>query len=257
MNPMLTTLLTVAAASVVGSLHCAAMCGGLVSFTCGTSERPRLAQVAYHSSRLAVYSGLGAVAGYLGQSLNQRVDIAGYQNLTGLVTGGAMVGWALFSLTRRWQARLSATSESKARVATAAPGERLVPLSPRKPKNALGGWFAKIHALPSVLRGALLGLTSAVLPCGWLYAFVTAAAGQGAPGAGALLMGAFWLGTLPMLIGLGGLVSLLGGKAQRMLPQLSLIVLLALGLGTIAFRQPGGRSDMPAAGDAASPHSCH
>jgi uncharacterized protein len=245
---MLNTLLTVAMASLVGSLHCAAMCGGLVSFTCGTSESPRLAQVVYHGSRLVVYAGLGAVAGYVGQSLNRHIDVTGYQNLTGLATGGAMIGWALFSLLRRWRAKSSPAPVARS---------PLVALAARKPRtNRLSTWFARLHTLPSVLRGALLGLTSAVLPCGWLYAFVTAAAGRGAPGAGALVMTAFWLGTLPMLLGLGGLVSLLGGKAQRYLPQVSVVVLLALGLGTIAFRQPGAH----AAGASTQPpnhHSCH
>jgi uncharacterized protein len=219
-----------------------------VSFTCGTSESPRLAQAVYHGSRLVVYAGLGAIAGYAGQSLNRHVDIAGYQNLTGLVTGGAMIGWALFSLVRRWRAKPPPGPVAKG---------PLVALAARKPRtNRLSIWFARLHTLPSVLRGALLGLTSAILPCGWLYAFVTAATGQGAPGAGALVMAAFWLGTLPMLVGLGGLVSLLGSKAQRYLPQVSVVVLLALGLGTIAIRHPGA----PAAGTATNPpnhHSCH
>lgn len=251
---MLDTLLTVATASLVGSLHCAAMCGGLVSFTCGTSENPRVAQAFYHASRLTVYVGLGAVAGYVGQSLNERVDIAGYQNLTGLIAGSAMIGWAMFSLWRRWLA----TRSDFPRTPPAALGAN-VQLSTRKPRTSLlSVWFAKLHTLPTVLRGGLLGLTSAILPCGWLYAFVTAAAGQGSPAGGALLMGAFWLGTIPMLVGLGGLVSLLGQKARSYLPQLSIVVLLALGLGTVLMRNPVVRAaQASSSSDTPAHHSCH
>ncbi|MBE7450024.1 MAG: sulfite exporter TauE/SafE family protein [Kofleriaceae bacterium] len=41
-------------------------------------------------------------------------------------------------------------------------------------------------------RAALLGLLSAALPCGWLWAFVVVAAGTGSPVGGALVMTAFW-----------------------------------------------------------------
>lgn len=246
---MLTTLLTVATASVVGSLHCAAMCGGLVSFTCATSNNPRLAQLSYHAGRLVVYAGLGAVAGYLGQSLNQHFDVSGYQNVAGLLAGSAMIGWAVLSLYRRWRAR-SAITQTKS-------PERLVVVARSKPpETRASAWLRRIYTLPSAVRGALLGLTSAILPCGWLYAFVTVSAGHGSPATGALVMSAFWLGTLPMLLGLGGLVSVFGTRLQRYLPHVSTVVLLALGLGTIAFRQPL-HSGILSTEDAPSHHSCH
>jgi sulfite exporter TauE/SafE len=254
MNPLLTTLLTVVTASLVGSLHCAAMCGGLVSFTCGSSDNPRLAQLFYHASRLGAYGSLGAIAGFVGQSLNERIDVAGYQNLSGLIGGSAMIGWALFALTRRWRAKHAA----KALVTPELNSERLLALSGTKRRRSHASiWFARVHALPSVLRGTLLGLTSAILPCGWLYAFVTAAAGQGDPARGALLMSAFWLGTLPMLVGLGSLVSLLGSQARQYLPRVSIVILLTLGLGTIAVRYPRAHSGHDSSPQSPPPHSCH
>lgn len=102
-----------------------------------------------------------------------------------------------------------------------------------------------------------MGLTSAVLPCGWLYTFVAAAAGRGDAGEGALLMSAFWLGTLPMLVGLGGLVQLLSDRLRRYLPQVSTLVLLALGLGTLALRQPRANSLDTSHQDSSRTHSCH
>lgn len=252
---MLSTLITVATASIVGSLHCAAMCGGLVSFTCGTSDRPRLAQLSYHGGRLAIYASLGAIAGYAGQTLNRSTDVVGLQSLAALVTGLSMVAWALFTIVRRWMGS-NAGAAARAHATAAAP----IRLSTRQPKpTRLSLWFARLHQMPSALRGALLGLTSAVLPCGWLYAFVATAAGQGSPSAGAFLMVAFWLGTLPMLVGLGGLVSLVGAKVRSYLPHVSTVVLLLLGLSTVISRNPGGLPFTHASTDAnpQSSHQCH
>ncbi len=228
--PMLSTIITVVTASLVGSLHCAAMCGGLVSFTCGSSERPRLAQLTYHGGRFVMYTALGASAGYLGMSLNDTINVAGIQNLASIIAGGTMIGWAIWTVLKRRSA------PSTERGATS-PGTTTLSLQKPKPSR-LSSWFAWLHRLPSSTRGALLGITSAVLPCGWLYTFVAAAAGQGTPAAGAAVMAAFWLGTIPMLVGVGSIVSLLGIKARRWLPHSSAAVLLVLGLSTLILRKP-------------------
>lgn len=249
---MLSTVITIFTASLVGSLHCAAMCGGLVSFTCGSSERPRVAQLSYHAGRFVTYTSLGAAAGYLGMALNDTLNVSGIQNLAGIVAGSTMIGWAMWTVFTRRRGASSAPE----RVTV----DGTATLSLRKPKpSRLSSWFAWLHRLPSSARGGLLGVTSAVLPCGWLYTFVAAAAGQGAPLAGAAVMAAFWLGTIPMLVGLGSIVSLLGSKARQWLPHSSAVVLLILGLSTIILRRPiaiWGPSNAPAS-DASSHHSCH
>ncbi len=247
---MLSTIITVVTASLVGSLHCAAMCGGLVSFTCGSSERPRLAQFTYHGSRFVVYTALGASAGYLGMTLNDTVNVAGIQNLASIIAGGTMIGWALRTVLKRRSAPSTALGVTP-------PGTTTLSLQKPKPSR-LSAWFAWLHRLPSSTRGALLGVTSAVLPCGWLYTFVAAAAGQGAPASGAAVMAAFWLGTIPMLVGVGSIMSLLGAKARRWLPHSSAVVLLVLGLSTIVLRKPITLLEPTAPGSDPTSHpSCH
>jgi sulfite exporter TauE/SafE len=57
--------LSIVAASVLGSLHCVGMCGGLVSFyaadDAGSPSRAA-PHALYHSMRLVAYAALGAAA---------------------------------------------------------------------------------------------------------------------------------------------------------------------------------------------------
>jgi len=87
----------------------------------------------------------------------------------------------------------------------------------------------------------LLGLASALLPCGWLYAFVVIASGTGSVAGGVAVMAAFWLGTLPMLLGLGVGVQQLGRRIRRHVPIVMALALLAVGLTTVL-----GRVNVPA-----------
>ena len=82
------------------------------------------------------------------------------------------------------------------------------------------------------LAGALTGL----LPCGWLWAFVVAAAGTGGALAGAAVMAVFWLGTVPAMTGGLALAGPLLDRLRRRLPTVTALALLALGLATLALR---------------------
>jgi sulfite exporter TauE/SafE len=61
------------------------------------------------------------------------------------------------------------------------------------------------------LQGYRLGVVLGLLPCGFLYAALVAAAATGSALAGALAMASFALGTVPGLVALG----VLGGAALR------------------------------------------
>jgi hypothetical protein len=85
-------------------------------------------------------------------------------------------------------------------------------------------------------RALTIGLLTALLPCGWLYAFALIAAGTGSAGWGAAIMVAFWAGTVPVLASVGAAVQALTGTLGRRLPLITALLLVALGLGTIAER---------------------
>ena len=80
------------------------------------------------------------------------------------------------------------------------------------------------------------GALSAALPCGWLYAFVATSAAAGSALGGALVMAAFWLGTLPMMATVGVAAHRVLGRFRTRLPLVSATVLIVLGALTVAGR---------------------
>lgn len=233
-------LVTVLAASLAGSLHCAGMCGGLVAVYAGADTARGLARgashLAYNGGRLAGYVLLGGAAGAAGGALDRAGALAGLQR-AGLVVAGALILlWGAFSLVAALGARVPA-----------------VPL-PRALQRGVGRAMGQVAALPPVARATAIGLLSALLPCGWLWAFVLTAAGSGSAPAGALVMAAFWLGTVPVLAGLGLGIQVLAAPLRRYVPVVSAVLLLVIGLVTIAGRTRALAADGAAPG--AAPACC-
>lgn len=213
---------TVLAASLLGSAHCAGMCGGFVAFYAGTDRstgaRKAASHLSYHGGRLVAYMTLGALAGGLGQAVDLAGSAAGLQQTAAVLAGAAMVAWGLVALARSLGAQLP-------HVPVPAPLQRGF------------GWVAKqLQGKPPLVRAGVVGLASALLPCGWLYAFVVTAAGTGSSLWGAVAMAAFWLGTLPLLVGLGVSVQHLAGPLRAHLPKITAVALVAMGLLAVTHR---------------------
>lgn len=230
-------LLSVAAASLLGSLHCAGMCGGLISFYAGQTPaadalggraRPWAAHAAYHLTRGAAYTALGALAGQLGASLDHVARSAGLGQLGALLAGVVLLVWGALSWPR------APASQALLRLGRA-------PSSPGR-WGRLEARFVQLaraaRSRPPLARAALLGLSAALLPCGWLYAFVVLAAGSGSPARGALLLLAFWSGTVPLLLALGVGIQSWTSRLRAQLPRLSALLLLLLGAYQVASRWP-------------------
>jgi hypothetical protein len=93
---------------------------------------------------------------------------------------------------------------------------------------------------PPAVRALAIGTLSAALPCGWLYAFVATSAAAGSAAGGALVMAAFWAGTVPMMAAVGLGAQRLLGPLRTRLPVLTAAVLVILGALTVAGRFSGG-----------------
>jgi uncharacterized protein len=217
------TLLAVLAASLFGSLHCAGMCGALVAFAVGGTEVDSLParvvlQVAYHSGRLVTYALLGAVCGLLGAALDLGGSMVGLHRAATVLAGVTMIGFGIAAVLRYRGVRLPSTRVPAGLQRILVAGQRL----------AIG-----LRPLP---RALTIGLLTALLPCGWLYAFALIAAGTGSAGWGAAIMVAFWAGTVPVLASVGAAVQTLTGTLGRRLPLITALLLVAMGLGTIAER---------------------
>lgn len=211
---------------LVGSTHCAGMCGGIVT---SLAWRPAPAanvirihdasvangmsrQLAFNTGRLATYALLGALAGGI--------------SATGIAIGG-------FDVLREMLLVI-------AQLMVVLLGVHLTGIL--QPLRALENVGAKLwrhiqpfaaRMLPSVTPGhaLLLGAAWGWLPCGMIYSMLVTAMATGTPEDGAMIMLAFGAGTLPMLL-------LLGGAAERSAaiirsPRVRLIagcVVIALGI---------------------------
>lgn len=223
---MTAMLLAVLSASLLGSLHCAGMCGPFCAIAVsGGRSRGAAAMLhaAYHGGRLVTYMLVGTAAGAAGALLDLASTLAGLQPIALALAGGVMVlfGLAEIARLRNWKVGL-------ARFGHWRPPASWVRLVQRGQRFA-----ARQSALP---RALVIGLLTTLLPCGWLYAFVVTAAGSGGALQGALVMATFWVGTLPVLLSLGVGVRQLAGVLGERLPIATATALVIVGCVTLSGR---------------------
>ncbi len=218
---MVALLTSIGVASLLGSVHCAGMCGGFSGWV-AAAARPRGArwgaQAGYHAGRLSTYAAMGLVAGFVGGAVNVGGAWVGLSHAAAVGAGVLMLVWGVARLVG-------------ARVPFAIP-------VPSRIRGAITATLRTLGDAPPSLRGFAIGLLTTWLPCGWLYAFVLAAAGTGDPLSGLAVMGAFWLGTVPILLGVGIGVGALSTPLRRHLPRVTAAALVVVGLALIAGRMP-------------------
>lgn len=217
----MTLLLGVLIASLAGSVHCAAMCGAFVCAYAmprgpGSAAGPR-AHIAYHGGRLVSYALLGGLAGATGVGLDRAGAIAGVGRGAAIIAGVLMTVWAAAELARLRGVRV--------------PQLRTTPAA-----ALLSRLLASGRGQSAERRALTLGLVTTLIPCGWLYVFVATAAATGSVAGAVAVMGVFWLGTVPMLLGVSLGATRLFGRPLRRWPVAAALVVLALGLLTISGR---------------------
>jgi len=160
---------------LLGSLHCAAMCGPLMLALPGRAAgagRFIAGRIIYQLGRVVTYGLLGVVAGLVGKS----IFLAGAQRSLSIALGVAvLVGFIV----------------SK-KIALAAPAVRLVTLL----KTAMSAQLRR-RDFSSL---ALLGMLNGLLPCGLVYVALAGAAARGGLWEAVVFMAVFGFGTLPMLL---------------------------------------------------------
>ncbi len=229
---------------LVGSLHCAAMCGPLaLALPVGGTNRCAylLGRSAYNLGRLIAYAALGALFGLLGQSL----AVAGLQRWVSLGAGAAIL------------VALAASSRFALKVPV---------------YNAVG-WLksgvARLMKRGTIGSLLMFGALNGLLPCGLVYVACAGAVATGGFASGLGYMIAFGLGTVPMMFGLSlmgvKLRFVIGSGFQRLIPISVaalgvLLVIRGLGLG-IPYLSPdisGSRGHCSAVHPAESPpHTAH
>jgi uncharacterized protein len=165
------------ALGLLGSLHCAAMCGPLMlalPFAPGGAGRFIAGRVVYQLGRIATYALLGGLAGIIGRS----ILLAGLQRWLSIALGVAILLGFLASK----------------KISVAAPVVRLV----ANLKSAMSAQLQR-RSFRSLL---LLGLLNGLLPCGLVYVALAGAVSSGSLLDGLVYMTLFGLGTLPTMLGI-------------------------------------------------------
>jgi sulfite exporter TauE/SafE len=225
-------LLPIFLIGLFGGVHCVGMCGGIVgAFSIATpARRPfpvpvatqsgllsatadgSLRVLAFNAGRIGSYMIAGALAGGLVGSVATLTQMTSLQTM-GYWAANLMLIALGASMMQLWHglAHLESVGQLLWR--------RLQPLIK--------------HLLPveTIVQAAALGGLWGWVPCGMVYSVLMTAMLTGSARDGALVMGAFGLGTLPLLVSMG----LLGSSLQPFLrkPPVRLLagaLVLAFGL---------------------------
>lgn len=208
---------------LITSVHCIAMCGGINLSQCipqgeGANEsggklaafRPA---VLYNLGRVVSYTVIGFILGAVGMLLGGGAG-AGlstlFQGILKIIAGVFMVIMGINMLgIFPWLRRFT----------------------PRMPKF-LTIKIGKKKAASS--RPFIVGLLNGLMPCGPLQSMQIVALASGNPLAGALSMFLFSLGTVPLMLGFGSLVSALGKRFSRAVMNVGAVLVVVLGLAMLS-----------------------
>ncbi len=230
---MITAALGILTASLLGSVHCAAMCSGFVCLYAGSATDtaspatapPLRAHALYNVGRLISYVTLGALAGALGAGVTRLGALAGIGRGATLVAGLLMILWAAHAIAEQRGMRLSANGLG-----------RMASVVPQWWQRTLGTLLHAMRTLPVPTRALLTGLGTTLLPCGWLYIFVATAGGTGRARDGALVMALFWAGTVPAMLAVGVGAQRLIGPLRRRMPTVGALTVLLMGVLAVSGR---------------------
>jgi sulfite exporter TauE/SafE len=206
---------------LVGSGHCALMCGPLAcAGEVGDASARRRSATAWQAGRLTAYAGVGALLGTFGHAVLSSLSGPAMRALPWAMAAGLAI---------------SALEVGKS-----------VPRVPGIARISRGIVRSGAKFSPTI-RALLRGAATPFLPCGLLYGAFVMAAAAGSLFGGVTIMTAFGLGALPALAAVQALVPRSLGRARsprvasisrRVIPLLAAAVIvwraLAAGAGTAA-----------------------
>ncbi|MEK2687614.1 sulfite exporter TauE/SafE family protein [Bdellovibrio sp. GT3] len=186
MNSGMLLALGILSTSFLGSWHCAAMCGPIA---CLMGERKSL--FSYHIGRLIAYVALGAFAGGMGQLLLGS-QYQWIRTASAVLFALVLLSMGLRLIAPRWGDKLT------------------LKLDP----HGLIMVFRQMRKFHLNQSGFAVGLLTGILPCGWLYTYITAAVALQSSLMGGALMFLFWVGGLPAMAALPAMIH----KGLRQIP---------------------------------------
>jgi hypothetical protein len=211
---------------LLGSVHCAGMCGGIVGALSVAPVRfvarraPVMNVLAYNAGRIGSYMVAGALAGGLAQGAQAVARLPALQAGAYILANLMLAALGLY-LMDAWRG-----------LARLEQGGRFV-------WRGVQPLLKRVGPLDRPARMFLAGGVWGWLPCGMVYSVLVTAMLSGSALHGALVMLAFGLGTLPMLLGLG----LLGVRLRGWIASPRVRVacgVLVLGFGVLGLARTAG-----------------
>ena len=193
------------------SVHCIAMCGGINVSQC-LSENKKfsgLSPVMYNLGRVVSYTVIGFVLGFAGMFFGTGENLGVSSIIQGLIKSFAGIYMVIMGVNM-----LGFVPQIK----------RLTFHLP----NFIGKFRVK-NSQPFVV-----GLLNGFMPCGPLQSIQLVALATGNPFTGGLSMFAFSLGTVPLMLGLGSLVSVLGKRFTDRMMTVGAILVTVMGLAMVS-----------------------
>ena len=205
------------------SVHCIAMCGGINLSQCipvaddDNGKTPKnkiiLPSLLYNTGRVISYSVIGFLLGGMGMLLTGGGGMGIPLLLQGIlkiiaglfmvIMGIKMLGW--IPLLRKFQIRFP---------------QRLADKINKKRRRENRPFF--------------VGLLNGLMPCGPMQSMQIIALGSGNPVSGAAAMLMFSLGTVPLMLGFGSMVSALGKKYTKIVMRVGSVLVVVLGLAMLS-----------------------
>ena len=206
---------------ILTSVHCIAMCGGINLSQCiprsAGKEDGRFgafrSAVLYNLGRVISYTGIGFLLGLAGMLVGETSG-AGispfFQGILKMAAGVFMVilginMLGIFPWLRRFQLQLP----------------RFLVRTVNRKKAGSSQPF-------------VIGLLNGMMPCGPLQSMQIVALASANPFAGALSMLAFSLGTVPLMLGLGSFVAMLGKRFSAKVMETGAVLVVVLGLAMLS-----------------------
>ena len=186
------------------SVHCIAMCGGIALSQSIKKEKTNnnmRTALLYNAGRVLSYTIIGGIVGSLGAIISPTGQFKG------IVAMGAGLFMVLFGL------KMLNVFSFPTWMRINLPRVNIIKISKDHP-----------------LRPFFVGLANGFMPCGPLQTMQLYALGTGSALKGALSMFVFSVGTVPLMLGLGVLTSLISGKMGRKMLKASAAMVMVLGI---------------------------
>ncbi|MBU1778518.1 sulfite exporter TauE/SafE family protein [Patescibacteria group bacterium] len=198
---------------ILSSFHCIGMCGGLVvTYTarhCSVNKDKKICSstphIYYNLGRIISYSIIGGILGGIGSFFGVNSTFTG---IITLIAGGFMILMGLSLATHfKWLEKIKLRTPDF--IARFLYNQKHT----KKPKGSF-----------------VIGLLNGFMPCGPLQAMQLYALASGSVMSGALSMGIYAAGTVPLMFGFGHFISMISQDRIKQVMKFSGVVVVILGL---------------------------